>query len=121
MTKLGILTKPRIAIATVSEYEIIWLQYSLQHQMGWDVDLLDLKKVTSDDTKEFDWLIIDCTGAHMDRVKVEKLLSGLTWKPGRVIIRFGSTKEFEGSIDGVHVLSWHAKSPEYPAIMQAAA
>lgn len=121
MTTIGILTKPRVAIATVSEYEIIWLQYSLQHALDCEVHLLDLKKATGSDTGHFDWLIIDCTATFMDRTQIERLLSGLHWKPGRVIVRFGSTREFEGEIDGVHVLSWHAKAPEYTSLMREAA
>ena len=121
MTKVGILTKKRVAIATVSEYEIIWLQYSLQHTLGWEVELVDLKQIGVYDTSCYEWLIIDCSGAFMDRVQIERLLSQLQWTHGKVIVRFSSTKEFDGSIDGVHVLSAHAKSPDYTALMRDAA
>ncbi len=118
-TKIGIVTKTPVAIATHSGQELVWLQYSLQHLLGRQVELLDLKALPPD-TAGYAWIILDCCGVRIDRAYVEEQLSQLQWRKGRVIVRLSSMRELEGEIDGVHVLKGHAKSPEFAAIIEEA-
>ena len=117
--KIAIISKPKIAIVTVNDHGIIWLQYTLQKLLSTEVVFFSWEEARTADLHEFSWVICDCSTAQGERRHVEELLSRISWHKGKTIVRFGSTRPFEGEIDGVKIFKAQAKALEYVAFIQA--